>query len=283
MFDLTDIRSHLPLFNANYYVDLQLLFFFIGSFSRKFGFEVDILNLTNNRISNVNVFTKLHNFIPNLKAVILDKNPIQDTTQLTEKMKGMIIRFNGLELGSLYNEDENGFPDVTNPKDIPEIEIPPPQPKSNRYENRSSQGDSEVESFLDKFWSAQNNDIGSTSDFYLQNACFSFIIRNCSRQEPLAALISYNQNLSRKEPGESVTQGSVNISSTQKVIFPSGFSGRIESKSINLVCGIFYSVNLVGNVALEKDSDKMCKFYRQLTIYGVGGQLRIANDVLYLT
>lgn len=276
-FDLSNLKKSFPSINPNYYVDLQIFLFYLGTQVRRQNIACDILNLSNNNIQNSKVLSRLHSFLPDLRKLILSGNPIRDTEELTSVVKGVDIEFNKITLGKSYETDENGYPDVTKPIETPHYDEPPrnlPAPTNN------TQIPGQLRALLDKFYDISQTDLRSISQFYHPESSFSFVFRKCSMQESLGPLKSFNQNLNYKKPEESVTQGNQNIANTLAEIFQNGFQGKVSSESIKLIDGIFYNANILGRVQLGNDN---YTFYRNLTIYGINNDFLIANDVLYLT
>ena len=117
-FNFTDMqKAFSPDLKFNYYPDFQFILFYLGVYARRMNIRYKTIDFTRNNLRNINLFRNIRIFLPRLGKIILDKNPITETDKITDVLSGIDVKFNDLHFGAgSYEDDENGFPDVTREK-----------------------------------------------------------------------------------------------------------------------------------------------------------------------
>ena len=301
VFDFTDMQKNFSKLFFKYYPDFQFLLFYLGVLIRRDSLKCSTVDFTRNNIPQLSLFRNINVFLPKLKKLILDKNPISNTDEISSILPGITVKYNSLTFGGdQYELDENGYPDVTKSKREYSDENESEESERNQYSSRnysdhsnySEDSDqeeekepkesqlSEIKSFLLDFLAQSKDSLSSIHSFYSSNAAYSFLIRSIHAGEDLFQLKDFNQNLAYQSPKSSVTVGDVNIALKQYSIFDGSFDFDIETMHCNKVENLFYVVTMNGKVQIKGNSFHLD---RTLTLVGENGILLISNDVMFIT
>ena len=304
--------------NYNYFVDFQWFLMYIGSYARRNDLDVTTLNFSKNEIRMPKNFKNINIFLPKLKCVILDKNPIKDTSDFENIFIGLKVKFNDMNFGeaqssddsseensnsnssaasspaqsssksssaqSSDNSDDNDEGSSDDDDDEEEHVAPPPkQPRITETRSNPSPSQNcfdEVKDFIMDFILTSSGNLAEIGDFYTRGAQFTFLTKRLNVSDKLFALKDYNQNMEfLADPNDAVTKGDSNIAEKMKKISPNGIMMEFDDLHCNKIEGLFYSVLINGSITI---ADNACKFARTLTIVGENGRLLISNDVLFI-